>query len=52
MIHQCLKKYVVVCPSPYGVWITTAHSQMLQLLKDDKYILILDLGKEQYNKFV
>ncbi|EFO16123.2 hypothetical protein LOAG_12385 [Loa loa] len=38
--------------SSYGVWIVTANSQVLQLWKDDECILIIDLGKEQYNKFV
>ncbi|VDO50718.1 unnamed protein product [Onchocerca flexuosa] len=41
-----------MCPSSYGVWITTAHSQVLQLWKDNECILILDLGKEQYNKLM
>ncbi|EJW79271.1 hypothetical protein WUBG_09820, partial [Wuchereria bancrofti] len=43
------EKIRCMCPSSYGVWIATAHSQVLQLWKDDECILILDLGKEQYN---
>ncbi|VDN93968.1 unnamed protein product [Brugia pahangi] len=46
------EKIRCMCPSSYGVWIATAHSQVLQLWKDDECILILDLGKEQYNKSV
>ncbi|CAG9534604.1 unnamed protein product [Cercopithifilaria johnstoni] len=43
------EKISCLCPSSYGVWIATAHSQVLQLWKDNECILILDLGKEQYN---
>ncbi|VDK75482.1 unnamed protein product, partial [Litomosoides sigmodontis] len=38
-----------MCPSSYGVWIATAHSEVLQLWKDDECVLMLDLGKEQYS---
>ncbi|KAL3989393.1 Rab-GTPase-TBC domain family protein [Acanthocheilonema viteae] len=43
------EKIRCMCPSSYGVWIATAHSQVLQLWKDNECILILDLGKEQYS---
>lgn len=53
-IHSSLmfEKIRCMCPSAYGVWIATANSQVLQLWRNDECILILDLAKEQYNKFV
>ncbi|VDN35224.1 unnamed protein product [Gongylonema pulchrum] len=37
------EKIRCMCVSPYGVWIATAHSRMLQLWKDKECIFVLDV---------
>lgn len=38
--------------SPYGVWIVTAHSTLIQLWKDSDCLLLFDIAFDHSHKYV